>query len=387
MTRVPAPAHVAFLVNSLCVGGAEKQVVSLLNGLRHPGLETSLLSLKRDDALLPQLDTARLARGITHLDVTRGLEWGAVRRLARHLDAQAVDVLLCTNMYALAYGALARWASRRRRRLRLVEVYHTTLPGSAKDALQMRLAGPLVAQADLLVYVCEGQAAHWRAQGLRARREAVIHNGIDVERYTDRWTPPQKAALRHRLGLGEQDYLVGLCAVMRPEKAHGDLLQALARLAREGLRVHALLIGDGPERAAVEQQVDALGLRDQVRITGVVDDVRPLVAACDAMVIASRTVETFSIAALEAMALGRPMVMSDIGGAREQVRHGDNGLLFPPGNIAALADQLRRLAEPRLRRRMGERSRERVAQDFDVGRMVRRYEEELLGLARARLAT
>lgn len=380
MSHEPARAHVAFLVNSLCVGGAEKQVVSLLNGLRHPRLETSLLSLKRDDALLPQLDAARLARGIAHLDVTRGLEWGAVRRLARHLDAQAVDVLLCTNMYALAYGVLARWASRRRRRLRLVEVYHTTLPGSAKDALQMRLAGPLVAQADLLVYVCEGQAAHWRSRGLHARREAVIHNGIDVERYTDRWTEPQKAALRQGLGIGAQDYLVGLCAVMRPEKAHGDLLQALARLAREGLRVHALLIGDGPERAAVEQQVQALGLREQVRITGVVDDVRPLVAACDAMVIASRSVETFSIAALEAMALGRPMVMSDIGGAREQVRHGDNGLLFPPGNIAALADQLCRLAEPRLRRRMGERARERVVQAFDLGRMLRHYEQVLLSL-------
>jgi glycosyltransferase involved in cell wall biosynthesis len=380
MNRIPARAHVAFLVNSLCVGGAEKQVVSLLNGLHHPRLETSLLSLKRDDALLPQLDTARLARGLTHLDVTRGLEWGAVRRLARHLDAQAVDVLLCTNMYALAYGALARLTSRRRSLLRLVEVYHTTLPGSAKDALQMRLAGPLVAQADLLVYVCEGQAAHWRDQGLRARREAVIHNGIDVERYTDRWTAPQKAALRQRLGVGAQDYLVGLCAVMRPEKAHGDLLQALARLAREGLRAHALLIGDGPERAAIEREIGALGLRDRVRITGVVEDVRPLVAACDAMVIASRAVETFSIAALEAMALGRPMVMSDIGGAREQVGHGDNGLLFPPGNIAALADQLRRLAEPRLRRRMGERSRERVVQHFDVSRMVRHYEEALLGL-------
>ncbi len=376
----PPSAHVAFLVNSLCVGGAEKQVVSLLNGLRHPRLETSLLSLKHDDALLPQLDAAQVTRGIEHLGVSRGLEWGAVRRLARHLDAQAVDVLLCTNMYALAYGALARWASRRGRRLRLVEVYHTTLPGSPKDALQMRLAGPLVAQADLLVYVCEGQAAHWRAQGLRSRREAVIHNGIDVDRYTDRWTPSQKAGLRERHGIGAQDYLVGLCAVMRPEKAHGDLLHALARLAREGLRVHALLIGDGPERAAVERQIQALGLRDQVRITGYVDDVRPLVAACDAMVIASRTVETFSIAALEAMALARPMVMSDIGGAREQVRHGDNGLLFPPGNIAALADQLRRLAEPRLRRRLGERSRERVVEEFEVGRMVRRYEEALLGL-------
>jgi len=80
------------------------------------------------------------------------------------------------------------------------------------------------------------------------------------------------------------------------------------------------------------------------------------------------------------------MVMSDIGGAREQVRHGDNGLLFPPGNIAALADQLRRLAEPRLRRRMGERARERAVQDFDVGRMVQRYEEALLGVVPARVA-
>ena len=373
-------AHVAFLVNSLCVGGAEKQVVSLLNGLRHPRLETSLLSLKRDDALLPQLDTSRLAHGITHLDVERGLEWGAVRRLARHLEARAVDVLLCTNMYALAYGALARMASWPRRRLRLVEVYHTTLPGSPRDALQMRLAGPLVAQADLLIYVCEAQAAYWRARGLRARREAVIHNGIDVERHSDRWTEPQRMVLRQRLGFGSQDYLVGLCAVMRPEKAHGDLLQALARLAQGGLRVHALLIGVGPERSTIEQQIRSFGLQGQVRITGYADDVRPLVAACDAMVIASRTVETFSIAALEAMALGRPMIMSDIGGAREQVRHGENGLLFPPGNIAALADQLHRLADARLRRRMGLRSRERVVQEFDLGRMLRRYEEALLGL-------
>jgi glycosyltransferase involved in cell wall biosynthesis len=63
------------------------------------------------------------------------------------------------------------------------------------------------------------------------------------------------------------------------------------------------------------------------------------------------------------------------------VRHGDNGLLFPPGNIAALADQLRRLAEPRLRRRMGERARERVVEEFELGRMVRRYADALTALA------
>lgn len=378
--RAAAPVHVAFVVNSLCVGGAEKQVVSLVNRLSHPGLQASLLSLKHDDALRPQLDPRRLQRGLWALGVERGLEWGAVRRLARHLDAQAVDVLLCTNLYALAYGVLARVLSRRRARVKLVEVFHTTLPGSRKEALQMRWAAPLVARADLMVYVCDSQAAYWRAQGLRARREAVIHNGIDTARFTDTWTPAQKAALRARHDLPGDDYLVGLCAVMRPEKAHGDLLKALALLARQGLRVPALLIGDGPERPRIEAQAAALGLQGQVRITGSLADVRPAVAACDAMVLSSRSVETFSLAALEAMALGKPMVMSDIGGARELVRPGDNGLLYPAGNVAALADQLRRLADPRLRRRMGERAREHVVPAFDVARMARRYEEALLEL-------
>jgi glycosyltransferase involved in cell wall biosynthesis len=129
--------------------------------------------------------------------------------------------------------------------------------------------------------------------------------------------------------------------------------------------------------------VDALGLRAQVHITGTLADVRPAIAACDAMVIPSRAVETFSIAALEAMALGKPMLMSDIGGAREQVEPGDHGLLHAPGDVEALATHIRRLADPRLRRRMGERARERVVASFDVGAMARRYEGLLLDVARS----
>ena len=373
-----APARALFLVNSLGVGGAEKQVVSLVNRLDPARLAVSLLQIKHDDALRPQLDPARCTLGTDALRVRKGLEWPALARLARQIDAQAPHLLVCTNMYALAWGAMARALSRRGAAVKLVEVFHTTLPGTRKEALQMRLARPLVARADLLVYVCQAQAAHWRDAGLRARREAVIHNGIDTAHFTDTWTLPQKAALRQRHGIGASDYLVGLCAVMRPEKAHGDLLAALAQLAAGGLRVHALLIGDGPERARIEAQVDALGLRAQVHITGTVADVRPAIAACDAMVIASRAVETFSIAALEAMALGKPMLMSDIGGAREQVEPGDNGLLHVPGDVQGLAAHIRRLADPRLRRRMGERARARVVPAFDVAAMAQRYEAVLL---------
>jgi glycosyltransferase involved in cell wall biosynthesis len=378
-----AAARALFLVNSLGVGGAEKQVVSLVNRLEPSRLAVSLLQIKHDDALRAQLDPARCTLGTDALRVRKGLDWPALARLARQIDTLAPDLLVCTNMYALAWGAIARALSRRGAAVKLVEVFHTTLPGSRKEALQMRLARPLLARTDLLVYVCQAQATHWRRAGLRARREEVVHNGIDTAHFTDNWTLPQKAALRQRHGIGASDYVLGLCAVMRPEKAHGDLLTALAQLAAGGLRVHALLIGDGPERPRIEAQVDALGLRAQVHITGTLADVRPAIAACDAMVIPSRAVETFSIAALEAMALGKPMLMSDIGGAREQVEPGDHGLLHAPGDVEALATHIRRLADPRLRRRMGERARERVVASFDVEAMARRYEGLLMDVARS----
>ena len=119
--------RVLFLVNSLCVGGAEKHVVSLVNGLDATRHRLALTALKREEALLPQIAPHRLADGLACLDVAQGLSWGAVRRLARQLDAQRTDVLVCTNMYALLYGWLARALSRRGPQVRLVEEAATAL--------------------------------------------------------------------------------------------------------------------------------------------------------------------------------------------------------------------------------------------------------------------
>lgn len=372
--------RVLFLVNSLCVGGAEKHVVSLLNGLDERRHRLGLTALKRDEALLPQIEPWRVADGIACLDVDRGLDWGAVRRLARQLDEQCTDILLCTNMYALLYGWLARRLSRRGAQVRLAEVFHSTLPESRREARHMVLYRHLVRRADLLVFVCQAQADHWHVHGLRARQDVVIHNGIDTARFTDTWTPQDKQSLRVRHGFAATDVVVGLCGVMRPEKAHADFLQALARLARRGQRVCGWLIGDGPLRPRLERDIDALGLRDRVRIAGYVQDVRPLVAACDAMAITSTT-ETFSIAALEAMALGKPMLMTDVGGAREQVHHGRNGLLVPVGDIPALADGLAQWLEPSRRTAMGRRAQADVRARFDVASMVWGFEREFAALA------
>ena len=371
--------RVLFLVNSLCVGGAEKHVVSLVNGLNAGRHRLALTALKRDEALLPQIGPHRLADGLVCLEVERGLSWAAVRRLAHQLDEQRTDVLVCTNMYALLYGWLARTLSHRGTRVRLVEVFHSTLPESRKEARHMVLYRHLVRRADMLVFVCQAQADHWHVHGLRARQDVVIHNGIDTARFSDSWSPEDKRRLRAEQGFAETDLVVGLCGVMRPEKAHGDFLRALAQVvqepetARKGQRVCGWLIGDGPLRAALERDIDALGLRERVRISGFVQDVRPLVAACDAMAITSTT-ETFSLAALEAMAMGKPLLMTDVGGAREQVRHGHSGWLVPVGDVPALADGLAQWQDSALRLAMGRQAQADVRASFDLATMVRGFE-------------
>jgi glycosyltransferase involved in cell wall biosynthesis len=118
--------------------------------------------------------------------------------------------------------------------------------------------------------------------------------------------------MRRVLGLADGDYVVGMCAVFRPEKNHLQLVEAVAKLRARGIPARALLIGDGPMRPAIESRARDLGVAADVVIAGFHQDVRPLLAASDVVALPSTSVETFSLAALEAMALARPVVLSDI---------------------------------------------------------------------------
>ena len=367
-----------FIVNSLELGGAEKQVVTLLNHLPAGRFRLHLAYLKRRERLLPQLDATRLD-ALVCCDIARGIERRAVRQLRELIETRHIDALICTNSYSMLYGFLARRATRRTRP-KLVTVFHTTLLRTLKEKAQMLLYTRLFKRNDLLLYVCENQRDYWRDRGLRAAADAVVHNGIDVDYFADRQTPQQKAELRRALGFSEQDYVIGLCSSLRPEKAHGDLLQAIARLRERGTPAKGLFIGDGTERPAIEAQAKALGLREQIVITGLQRDVRPYIGCCDVMTLVSHSIETFSLAALESMALGKPLVMSDIGGASEQVLHGQTGYLFEPGDIDALTGHLQSLASQSLRSRMGSAAQRRVRQLFTLDTMTTGFTEQMVRL-------
>jgi glycosyltransferase involved in cell wall biosynthesis len=377
MTCGPRPSQtpgVLFIVNSLDTGGAEKQVVTLLNHLDPRRFRLHLAYLKRGEKLLSQLQAQRLA-GLVCCDVVRGVDGAAVRRLRETLVEGEIDVMVCTNPYSLLYGRLARGGSGREPKL--AAVLHTTVLRGLKERAQMLLYRRLFNQTDLLVYVCESQRDHWRRRGLRPAADEVIYNGIDVEHYAGHPDSAQRRELRRSLELADTDFVAGLCSVFRPEKAHGDLLQAIHRLRSRGLPAKGLLIGDGPRRRRIERDIRRLDLREHVRITGLAHDVRPFIHACDVMTLVSHSVETFSLAALESMALGKPMVMSRIGGAAELITHGEHGFLFEPGDVEALTEHLAALASPSLSRRMGAAAARRVQQRFTVQEMARRFTEAI----------
>jgi glycosyltransferase involved in cell wall biosynthesis len=379
----PKRIHLLFIVNTLLFGGAEKHVITLLNQIDTTRFRLTLAYLKNNDTLLSQLDASRLEGGVFCCNVGKKVDMAAARQLAQRISGDAVDIVVCTNTYSLLYGWLARFLSKSDPRL--VELFHSSELGDVKQKIQMLMYRPLFLACDMLVYVCENQRKFWRRRALRAKQDAVIHNGIEVAHFVDSYDDAQKAALRQQYGFGGDDYVVGLCAAMRPEKAHADLLHAIAQMRAQGRSVKGLFIGDGPDRAKIEAQIAALGLRQHVKITGFIADVRPLIAACNVMALVSHKVETFSIAALEAMALGKPMIMTDTGGASELVMDGENGYLYPVGDIAALEHALARLMEPKKCAEMGLRARAVVVQKYPLGMMVERYENLLSEIGQGRV--
>ena len=364
-----------FVTGSLVHGGAERHAITLVNRLSERGHECSLTYVKNDPS---QLSRVRGAHAVECLQAGKYLDVNALGRLKNLFSLERPDVIVAANQYALMYATLARPAE-----VPLAVVYHTTLLLSAKEWLQMLAYRPMFWAADRTIFVCEAQRLHWLKRHLCGRRNQVIYNGVDTE-YWKPVRPTDREALRSSLGYSPEDMVVGLSAVLRPEKNPLQLLDAAARLRGQGIPAKLLFIGDGPMRPAIEARARALALSDAVCITGLQQDVRPLLGACDVVALCSTAVETFSLAALEAMALGLPVVHSNVGGAAEMVRPGRNGYLFPVGDTAALTGRLAALADPASRRRMGARAREVVETRFTERAMVDRYEVTLAELATTR---
>lgn len=263
----------------------------------------------------------------------------------------------------------------------LVVTEHIT--GVSHSAAQRALKRRELARAGAVTAVCGAVADTLvRDYGVRREQVRIVPNGADLPDEPAEWVAAR--AHRERFDAGPQHPLWVCAGRLEEQKGQDVLIAALAELGRRGLAFSCALAGDGPRRAALEAEVERLGLGGQVSFLGRVDEVGPLLLAADAVVLPSRW-EGLPLSLLEAMARGRPVVASAVGGVPEVIEDGLHGRLVPPGDPAALADALEAVhRRPDAAFQLGRAGARRVREAFTWPRVVEQFEalyDDVLGLA------
>jgi glycosyltransferase involved in cell wall biosynthesis len=199
------------------------------------------------------------------------------------------------------------------------------------------------------------------------RRVTQIYNGVDAELYRRSGTPGE---FRRNRRLDAHSFVVVICGRLDPIKDHATLFRSFEALRQRFPDSHLLVVGEGPQRAALEELAGK-----NVQFLGNRDNIPEILENADVFALTSLN-EGISNTILEAMAAELPVVATDVGGNPELVRPGETGYLFPPGDADALLKALKEYREsPELRRRHGRQGRRAVLEEFSVKRMVSRYEE------------
>jgi glycosyltransferase involved in cell wall biosynthesis len=232
--------------------------------------------------------------------------------------------------------------------------------------------------ADALVGVSRFIADDTIAMGYPPQRVHAVLNGLELSNWLDLDLEVDGAAVRAEFDMAADAPLLVTASRLFRAKGQHLIVAALPAVRAHFPAVKLLIVGRDDTRAGggasysaeLRRMVSELGLEDNVAFTGWRPDLNRLMAACDAFVMPSLE-EPFGMVYVEAMALRRPVIALDSGGAKEIVDHGGSGLLSPPGDVGSIAEHITRLlADPALRRRMGEHGRRRVIERFSSERMT-----------------
>lgn len=363
--------RIAFIINDLSFGGAQIQTIELANNLAKRNYDIMMFSLGPEDKLK---NTISPAVKTVLIGKKSYLDFKALSRLVKEIKGFKPESVVCVNSYSTFYGYFAHLLSGIA--FKRISVQHTTIITGWREKLKNIMYTVIMNKMDKLVFVCNNQLKHWIEEyRIKPTISKVIYNGIDLEKFENFDTDISN--IRQSLGFKPEDIIIGINAVLRPEKKHEDMVDALELLVKEGYPIKLLFIGDGIRRGFIEDYIKSKGLTDRVVITGFLKDVRPYLACVDISALTSTAVETLSIAALESMAMGKPLILSDIGGARELVDQGVNGIVYTAGNVIELYKSIKYLIDNGITHSMGENSRIKVKKLFSREMMTEKYEELL----------
>ncbi|HTQ40641.1 MAG TPA: glycosyltransferase [Pirellulales bacterium] len=362
----PRPLRVTFYSTSLHVGGAETLLFNLIQRLDRSRFAPELCCLKE----LGELGE-KLSREIpVYADLLRHkFDVRVLRRLTRLLRERQIDAVVTVGAGDKMFWG--RLAARRAGVPVIVSALHSTGWPDGITWLNRRLT----LLTDAFVAVAKNHAQHLiEREHLPADRVCPIPNGVDTSIFYPR---SPEADLRKQLKIPAAAPVVGIVAVLRPEKNHELFLRVAAGVRQQLPEAHFLIIGDGPRRAELESLAEKLGLGNHAHFLGKRADVPQLLNLLDVFVLTSHN-EANPVSILEALATAKPVVATKVGSVPETVIDGVTGFLVPPGGELTMTDRLTELLlDPAKAQRLGAAGRRHVVENWSLDRMVDGYEELL----------
>jgi glycosyltransferase involved in cell wall biosynthesis len=356
------PLRILHTEASLGFGGQERRILRELEGLDRARFQGTLLCQPGS-----KLGAMTEKRGIPTfwLKIRSPYDPIAFVRIARLVRRERIDVIHThSSRDAWLVGAVGKLLG--------VPVFRTR-------HLLTRIGGPFVYArlADRVLTVSEDVRRYLVSEGVPSERVIAVPTGINLTRFD-----PGRAGLvdmRARLGIAADAFVVGIVAVLRKNKGHRFLIQAVEHLVREFPALRLLIVGDGPQERNIRNLIGELRLESHVIMAGNQDDIPSVLKAIDVFVLPAQE-EALGTALIEATAMGVPVIATKVGGIPEVL--GDAGLLFPSEDVDALVGCLRTLlTTPSLLAQMRERGMRRARELYDEGSMVRRTEELYLAAA------
>lgn len=369
--------RVLYLIGTLDVGGAERQLVELASHIDRRfdpavcclfagGPLTTVLEQAGVRVLSARIRSVRGPQRLARLNALWRLPLDAFRTwrlIRRYRPAVLHAVLFHSYVIGAFIGRLAGVPVIVAGRRSLAHFKRDRPVLRRIEAVANRLTDAIVANSEA---VRQDTIA---SEGLTADRVSVIYNGLEPDRYVVAPSP----ALRVALGIGDGPVVI-VVANLISYKGHPYFLRAWVRIRERFPEAVALLCGDGPARQALEAEAAALDVAASVRFLGSRQDVPDLLAIADVLVHPSLE-EGFCNALIEAMAAGRPVVATDVGGNAEAVVPGETGWIVPARDADAMAEAtIAVLVQPDRGRAMGAAGRRRAVASFDRRHMIAQYE-------------
>ncbi len=354
---------ILYVFAALPVGGAEQLLVSEMEGLDKDLFSPLVCVISEKGPIGELIEKMGFPVIPLHRMKKNQFDYGIIRELKKLMARERISIVH-THLYdGGKYGRIAA------RMAKVPVIIHSVHNIYVKRRSKHHWFNwGLSFFTDRIIAVSEAvKASVVRYDRISPKKIEVIYNGIDLSQGD---LLPDRQALRSRLGITPEEMVIGVVARLEEQKGHRVLLEALSLMPELPASLKIVIIGDGKLRSQLEQDTLKRGLSSQVIFWGTRKPIFPILKALDFFLLPSLW-EGFSLAILEAMAMGLPVIATKVGGAEEVITSGRHGLLIPPGDAPRLAEAIQ---EALLHRdkylEMARKGKERVTQNFSKDRHV-----------------